>query len=153
MRISPLPERHVRRDHRTVRRPARRARRTHRGRTLRRAGAAGAGGTPGQPRPSAAQAAQLAEILPILACSALRSYDLPLAAALLAACAPLTPRSTAVDRALASLLAQQQPDGSFGAYAREASRLPAGTDPTTAVHVPVTAACARALTALTALTV
>ncbi|MFD7643985.1 DUF6895 family protein [Kitasatospora sp. NPDC059795] len=102
--------------------------------------------------PPPAQAARLAEILPILACSALRSYDLPLAAALLAACAPLTPRSPAVDRALASLLAQQQPDGSFGAYAREASRLPAGTDPATSVHVPVTAACARALAALTATT-
>ncbi|MGW4382959.1 DUF6895 family protein [Kitasatospora sp. NPDC004531] len=99
--------------------------------------------------PAPPQAARLAEVLPVLACSALRSYDLPLAAALLAACAALPSRPPAVDQALAALLAQQQPDGSFGAYAREAARLPAPADAATAIHVPVTTACARALAALT----
>ncbi|MEU8887186.1 hypothetical protein [Streptomyces sp. NPDC048442] len=99
--------------------------------------------------------AELAGTLPAVLVAALRCYDLVFGPELLRAVVALRGRDDpTVLRAVDFLLAQQQPDGSFGAFGGEIEALAQGSAsaeepvPVEEVLVPVTAACVRGLRAV-----
>ncbi|HET6633386.1 MAG TPA: hypothetical protein VFH77_00010 [Streptomyces sp.] len=98
---------------------------------------------------------ELSSTLPAVLVAALRCYDLILGAVLLRAVAALLGNDAErVRGAIDFLLAQQQPDGSFGAFGGELEALgateaaPREDVPPEALLVPVTAACVAGLSAV-----